>query len=546
MAQAADRFEALFRRYASDPRRVERMSAQDILDYLGEDLGTVRRAQRTARVLEVGALRTRGPVGLPGDVPFDVERGACRPQSVEHVQLLVRHAVETRVKLRTMGSRHSLVRAIDGDSPGDLRLLLDGDLRRVEFLESGEEGGVPFTRVRVGAGCYLGPNPSDRSQPEADTFSRQLEARGLALPITGGITHQSVGGFLQTGSAGGSLTHGMADALESLELVDGRGEVREFRAGSDGFDAAALSLGLFGVVTHATFKVGPSYFVEGTEENWEEKDSLLGPRPGGGYRFTDALRDDEYMRINWFPQKYVRRVMQWSGHRVAHGGPRAPYKNPLKDPLQSVLAAVVLKLASGALHVDPRSDLARRFVGLLLRQFLPLGVASRFRDAWHLTVPLDDGVDTDRLIQVAFTEIWLPVERSDEVISRLEALLGDPVAAGNFAVELYGGKHSPLWLSPSHAGDVIRVDPYWWAYNLGDPEPYFARFWERLLDVPGTRFHWGKHQPAPGQRYGETVFGLAYLRGVYPRLDDWLRSRQELDPRGVFVTDYWRRLFELP
>jgi D-arabinono-1,4-lactone oxidase len=548
MALAQDRFEELLQQYEVDTERVERMSAQDVVDFLGGELEATREQEGRLRALE--AAPTLQAIPIPAalrDLPFDRARGAYRPQSVQHVQRLVRYALDAGVRVRAMGSRHSPARSIDGDATSDLLLLLDGELRRVEFLETGTEAdGTPFARVRVGAGCYLGINPSDRSQREEDSLTRQLEARGYALPILGGITHQSVAGFLQTGSAGGSFRHGMSDTLEELELVDGQGEVRHLRKGTDLFDAAAVSMGLYGVITHATFRVGPSYFVEGFEENRAQADSMLARRPGGGYAFTEALHELEYMRVNWFPQKYVRRVMQWSGRRAPHGGPRRPYEAPLRNPLQNVLAAAVMKLSSGALHIDPRSDLAHRFVGTLLRKFTPLEVTSRFRDLWYLTLPSDDPADTDHLIQVLFTEVWLPVERSNEVIALLEELLReDQAAAGNFAVELYGAKRSPFWLSAAYAQDVIRVDPYWWAYNFGSPEAYFTRYWKRLLDVKGARFHWGKYLPTPGLKYGQTRFGLDYLRSVYPRLDDWLALRRELDPRGVFLTDYWRRTFEL-
>lgn len=546
MTQAPDRFEQLLREYESNPRRVEELSAQELVDFLGEEVEAIHEQQRRVRALALAPAAAPHPVPEPlRDIPFDGARRAWRPQSVQHVQRLVHHAARTGVQLRAMGSRHSPGQAIDGDSARDLRLLLDGELRRVEFLETGEEGGVPFARVRVGAGCYLGINPTDRSQREEDTLTRQLEARGYALPIVGGITHQSVAGFLQTGSAGGSLMHGMSDVLESLELVDGHGEVRVLRQGTDGFDAGAVSMGLFGVITHATFKVGPTYFVEGSEENREREDSLLARKPGGGSAFTDALREREYMRVNWFPQRYVGRVMQWSGKRVPHGGPRTPYHNLLRDKLQSVLAAAALKLGSGALHIDPRGELAHRFVGTLLRTFLPLDKPAPFRDTWYLSLPTDDGVDSDHLFQILFTEVWLPMERADAVVALLDELFHDQAAAGNFAVELYGARRSPFWLSAAYAADVIRVDPYWWAYNFGSAEAYFTLYWKRLLDVPGARFHWGKYLPTPGLKYGSTRFELGYLRGVYPRLDDWLKLRREFDPRGVFLTEYWRQMFEL-
>ena len=75
-----------------------------------------------------------------------------------------------------------------------------------------------------------------------------------------------------------------------------------------------------------------------------------------------------------------------------------------------------------------------------------------------------------------------------------------------------------------------RQDLFWFAKQEGQPErDYFPQFWT-LLDRFEPRYHWGKHLPeAP-----------AALRQRYPRWDDFLNLRARLDPKGVFLTPYWR------
>jgi D-arabinono-1,4-lactone oxidase len=131
-------------------------------------------------------------------------------------------------------------------------------------------------------------------------------------------------------------------------------------------------------------------------------------------------------------------------------------------------------------------------------------------------------------------------------MDKLDELFKDQKAAGNFATEIYGAKESPFWLSMSYGGDMVRVDPYWLARNRGDLRKYFSYFWGVLLDISGTRLHWGKYLPLPGQKCGTKTFNLAYLKSVYPRMNDWLTKREEMDPDQVFVTDYWRGIFEIP
>ena len=154
---------------------------------------------------------------------------------------------------------------------------------------------------------------------------------------------------------------------------------------------------------------------------------------------------------------------------------------------------------------------------------------------------MDNEAHVDTIIRVDFTEIWVPISQCQTVIDKLQKLFSEnQKAANNFATEIYGAKSSPFWLSMSYRQDMVRVDPYWWAYNKGDARTFFSYFWDILLEIPGTRLHWGKYLPLPGQKCGNTTFNADYLKSVYPKMDDWLKLREQHDPDQVFMTDYWR------
>jgi D-arabinono-1,4-lactone oxidase len=156
-------------------------------------------------------------------------------------------------------------------------------------------------------------------------------------------------------------------------------------------------------------------------------------------------------------------------------------------------------------------------------------------------------VDVDNLITIKFTEIWLPIPQLTVTLDRLFAAIEhEQRMAGNFAVELYGAKESPFWMSPSNGRDVVRVDVFWWGHNWGDPREFFRYYWNTLLDLPAARLHWGKFLPSVGQRYGTVTFGPEFIANAYANhIADWLRLRQTFDPRGVFLTDCWRSVFGL-
>ena len=70
---------------------------------------------------------------------------------------------------------------------------------------------------------------------------------------------------MMTGSAGGSLDHAFADVVQDIEFVNGKGEVKTASRGTALWNAAGVSMGLLGVITHVTFRLGKTYLVQGVE-----------------------------------------------------------------------------------------------------------------------------------------------------------------------------------------------------------------------------------------------------------------------------------------
>ena len=181
----------------------------------------------------------------------------------------------------------------------------------------------------------------------------------------------------------------------------------------------------------------------------------------------------------------------------------------------------------------------------------------RFTDYGWSGLPMDNSAN-DELLTTEFTEPWIPLGRTEEVMQLLNRYFTEPEddhealrRTGTYAWELYSAMPTPAWMSAAHtSGDdeykdgVFRVDPYWFADNADDPtRTLYARFWKLLRDndIP-FRLHWGKFQP-PVEPYDRTW--VDFFRAQYPRWDDFLRLRAERDPNNIFLTDYWRDRFGL-
>lgn len=456
---------------------------------------------------------------------------------------LVKLAHKEKKHIRVKGSGHSVIEAIREPKITDIiGIILSGELRSISMIRETVEMGERVAYVRVGAGCYIGHSPKDRLGTWDKSLNKWLDDRDYALPIMGGLAHQSLSGFLLTGSAGGSLTHGIADIIEEIELIDGLGNKRIYSRSDDEFYGVCVSMGLMGIIVYITLRVTSSYIVDGVEENIPIEASWLSKTER--YKLPERFRETEYLHLNWFPQKKVNRVMQWRGERATSPKEIIPYHNIIGKKWQALKASAALFCASTALAINSKSKITDTIIGIMLRPFLPI-TSTYFCDNWWRALPADDYVPVDTLIKTDFTEVWIPIIHSEKVINILEQMFTDSKAAGAFAVEIYSAKSSPYWLSPAYNTDVIRIDPYWWAHGFGSIRRFFSYYWEHLLDIEGARLHWGKYLPEVGQKCGSTIFNASYLRLVYPKMNDWMTLRDQLDPMQIFTTSYWRRILDI-
>lgn len=294
------------------------------------------------------------PTPIPGP------DGYHHPSSEAEVAALIAYARSTGKKLRVRGSGHSVAASIHGPGwdgrgkppPGDVEVLLD----RMRSVHIHRDAADPTrATVEVEAGCHLGRDPYDPTGTStwANSLNAQLQRAGFALSDLGGITHQTVGGFIATGSSGGSRQVSIHDDLERIRFVDGTGEVHEVwrdpsdPARADLFDAVAVSMGLLGVVTRVWFRVGPSYDVFGTQVTRATRASgidFFGDGTGEP-TFAELLQRAPYARLMWWPQHDFDRMVVWQATR------QQPFPGFVHQPyLQLGRAAKVASLAGSLFY----------------------------------------------------------------------------------------------------------------------------------------------------------------------------------------------------
>ncbi len=477
------------------------------------------------------------------------------PETEEQIVALVKEARARRVQLRVRGSRHSVQEAIftDGAAATEtthINVQLD---RYTNIVEWDDEK----NQVTVQSGCHLGRDPNNPLSTDKNGLLVQMHERGWALPDLGGITHQTVGGFVSTGSGGGSIMYDIADSIVRIRIVDGCGNVHDLAPNpadnndesTNPFYAAGVSMGLLGVVSTVTFQCIPKFNIIGSQITAKVADSPVNLGSSGDQGLEAHLRRIPYSRLLWWPQKGVERVQIWGARRTRPGDESVTHKdgkfrpNPFKI-IPEILGSNkipqrIIHAFFNNLHYEkaPLSDFQEKIIRDFLGLFLRNG-EEKFWDSWYRGIPMDDKVD-DHLMPTEFTELFFDIGRSAEVMSALQDFYrGDEgmLRTGTYAVEVYAGKKSKFWLSPKYGRDSVRVDFFWFKKSKVERPDFrfYPQFWELLANF-GFRFHWGKYLSDPA-----STTGVTYRKHQYPMWEKFLSVRAEMDPDGVFLSNYWK------
>lgn len=266
-------------------------------------------------------------------VPAPAADGFHHPASEQELVELVRAANREGRQLRVRGAAHSVSHAIYTDPAGpppgrvsvqtppsgsNLNLMLD---RYCGWRVRDEARKL----VEADAGIHLGADPGDPTGTatlEKGLLWQLAEEKGWSLQETGGITHQTVSGFTATGSSGGSVQFSANNNLWGFRIVDGRGEVHEVTredADPDLFYAMCPNLGLLGVVSKIVFECVDAFNIRG-EEATTTIDAcptdLFGAGAPGRPSLEQYLRDTQFSRLVWWPQRGADRVLTWQAERI--------------------------------------------------------------------------------------------------------------------------------------------------------------------------------------------------------------------------------------
>ena len=386
--------------------------------------------------------------------------------------------------LRVAGAGHSFTPLVQSE----------GTIVSLEKIEGLISHDAANNRARVRAGTRLG------------ALMHILRDIGQGLPNMGDIDKQAIGGALGTATHGSGPTLGAYHTqLEALQLVDGHGRLREFSrsGGLDMIHATGVALGSFGVLTEVTMNNVATYRLR--RRKW-----VL---PVG-----DVLRDFEKMM---------------AAHRSAEF-----YYIPFADHVQFIASDFSDAAPTTRPTEDDEEGLATlRKLRTALR-WLPSVRRALIKGAVR-KVPSEDYVQewlnvyvSDRRTRFNEMEYHLPYEEGPKALAEIIALTEKHFPEVYFPMEVRSVAPDEFWLSPFYKRLTCSIAIHHDAAN--DPLP-FMRAAEPIFRRYGGRPHWGKMHSLKA----------ADFKKLYPRWDDAMAVRRDLDPENFFVSPYMAGLFGL-
>lgn len=401
-------------------------------------------------------------------------------------QHLVDTITESERPVRVRGAGHSFSPLLQVNS--GTHLCLDN-------LNHVSAGAGESRSARIGAGVRL------------HELTPQLNRMGLALDNMGDIDAQALGGALATATHGTGQTLPCYSAmLEEMVLIDGQGQRRVLSRGQDEelFKAMAVGLGTGGVLSEVVMNLVPAY--------------RLSKR-----RFRVSL---EELLSDFAVQMASARHVEF--FHILHSGHALGLASDITD--QPVTEKPEDTDEKGLLQLRQ----AARFLGWappLRRQVL--AAALRSHSSEHFVADWFQAFASDRgRIRFNETEYHLPADAAPAAIRELVDCLERHFPEVYFPIEIRSVRADDLYLSPFYQRDTVSIAVHHdvakpFAPLLAAVEPIFARY--------DGRPHWGK---------SHTLTALE-LRPLYPRFEDAVAARRELDPKGLFNSPYIEQLLGL-
>ena len=413
-------------------------------------------------------------------------REVARPRSIEELALLVGTYGRAGRRMRVVGSGHSFTPLVQ---TGDVLIAMDS-------LQ-----GITAADDARGTVTVLGGTRLKR-------LGDDLLARGLAQENLGDIDVQTITGAISTGTHGTGVRFGtLSTQVVGLTLVTAAGDILEVspEREPDIFKAAQVSLGALGVIAAVTLRVVPAKRL-----HYQTRRERLASCLANVDRYN---RENSHFEFFWLP------YTPWTQAKFTNETNAPPTSANLWTEFNRIVMenGVFWALSECSRLVPPLSRSVSKISAWGIAPTTAVDYSHRI-------------FATPRAVRFQEIEYNIPAEQFTTVMGEIEELLNRRRFRVHFPIECRFVKGDDIWLSPAYERDSAYIAVHMYK---GMPYEDYFRAVEAIYQKYDGRPHWGKMH----------TLDAATLAARYPHWQDFQRVRAALDPQGLYLNDYLRRLF---
>ncbi len=410
------------------------------------------------------------------------------PASEQEIVDRVKHCAAKNRKMRMVGSGHSWTPLCETDQ----ELLSLDNYQGIESVD----------HAKMQATVYAGT--------KIHQLTQLLFNEGLAMENLGDIDRQSIAGAVSTGTHGTGLDFGIIPTqVIGLTIVSASGEVIECSETQNQniFKAAQVSLGALGVISKLTLQCVPAYKLNYTADK-EDLQSCLA-------NLDNYNAHNRNFEFYWFPYSSV---CQTKFSNISDGPVQ---DNPVSDFINGmVIENGIFGAVSEITRLAPKlSSKVAKLSSVLVGPFS--------KTNWSHKV-----YATPRHVKFNEMEYNIPIEEFKDTLLEVVDAFEHYRFQVHFPLENRFLKADDIYLSPAYGRTSAHISFH--TYK-GMPYQHYFGVMESICRNHQGRPHWGKLHGMAGKD----------LRPLYPKWDDFLNIRQQLDPQGMFLNGYLRQLFGL-
>lgn len=457
------------------------------------------------------------------------------PENEEDIRHIVERAEAEGLRVKAVGSGHSYSEVAKGQD-----YLLS--MKKITSVDEVDASGRSATfvdkkLVSCGAGTIL------------KKLTRELDRLGLALSNMGAVDFQTISGAMLTGTHGTGITRpAVQDMVRSLKMVGTGGEYltveptvgptdpasfstdgnQRLIQDDDIFNSVILGFGAMGIIYEITLEVEPQFWMK--EErylmDWSElKSDLLSGE------FMKKVRGKEFVafRVNPYEIKgkhlcavVEQQVIDLEDRPKGFGLARRNLLSSIGGNLEFMIESTIRKAVRMPISVKKTINFALKATkdvrGFFGKSYQVLYQSGNAVISYGISSEFAFPADGDKIVEVMET-IFDQAERN--------ARESGVYQSSHIPVRFVPG--SKALLSSAYEQDTVYIDVPLLFGTPGDIE-ILEGFQRRMISIGGIP-HWGKHNT---QLYLQNDF----IRSKFDRIDDWIKVRRDLDPKGTFLNDF--------